>query len=1187
MNQYIDTPLEVFSEFNLVTNTFYRMKKHIIVFLFLLIATVGNAQRITVYKQLDSDAIGVSASSEFNKGSLRSIVNGEGMQGRYHDAHNLGKGMWVSKVSKDRIRYNEFTHEGVVWLLCDLGGDKNTPKIDLIQIWNYNQSELTRRGLKKVYIEYSKDGKSWYLLQNDKLDYHIIPESVGRNPEAVDFSLEVSGLQARYICITAAADGEGNYYDRNNPVVMQEVADMHQNVDFYGISEIRFFQKESLQVGALDKLTDLSFVTGQGYLKSKEGPKREYYLHFNTPLYSGAVIKFESGDKKWSEEIPASAIGIEDYTGCFPAGYMEETTSVKLVLNSRQGSISKEYQVPGARKWVVCFFPHSHLDIGYTHRQNDVMKLQWRNIERALDLAERTKNYPDGARYRWNTEVTWPIAGYLKEYAGTEKAERLKKAVRDGIINIDMSLGSILTGISRQEELMHMFDDAHQISDMLGVNLNTAMMSDVPGQVWGLTTAMAKNGVKYYSPGPNYVPFYGRIGNDRAAALHVKWGDRPFYWQSQSGTDKVLVWQAGRGYSWFHGWLANRIGVCGLEPIWSYLTELETEEFPYNTCYLRYTVHGDNGPPDQSMSDVIREWNERYESPQFRISTTKEFFTDFEARYGDHLPTYGGDMTPTWEDGAASTARETAMNRETSARLVQTEVLWSMLNKEQSFPSDKFAEAWKNVVLFSEHTWGASASGPEPHSQFTKDLWAGKKMYADNANTQSSALYNEALSSLNAPDGNYIHVLNTNLWNRTDVVTLDSNINLTGKDLIDDAGKKVEIQRMHNGCWSFIAENIPALSSAVYQIVPMKNKKIRESNPSSMILGENLLDNGLVKVEIDPIKGSIRSLKISGDTYEYAAGKGLNDYLYTGRIASDPRSIERIQKITVLNDGAVAATLRIESEAPGCNLLWRDVTVYKGIDRVDICNTVDKKDVLEFENVRFVFPFNITQPEITMDLALSEIHPEREQLEGVNKNYYSLQNGLAVGDLEHAICLTTVDAPFVELGTPSGLDYRLNTHHGYGWLQSAKISPVVYSWVMTNTWRTNYKASQDGITVFRYSLQPCNPLDLKLKQRGAERESELVAVCSNNPQNVEQLFRLKGRNRIAVSSIKPSDDGKGYIVCLYNMGNKSVNSAFDWGSMKAHEVSLCDYRQRIIGTFNDKDFWMKPYEYILLKVTTK
>lgn len=1159
------------------------MKKIAVILLSMLMATASHAQHTSVFKQIPPDNIKASASSELNIGSTQSVVNGDGMLGRKHNAHNLGNGMWVSKVSKSQVQYNKNTQKGIVWFACDLS--KNNQPIDLIQIWNHNQSEHTRRGLKKVYIEYSADGKVWNLLKNKQLPYHIIPESTGRNPEAADFTLETPGLQARYICLTAATDGEGNHYDRKNPIVLQEAADLQQNIDYYGLSEIRFYRKESVPTSTLSPLKELSFSAGQGYLKSSDGPKREYLLRFNTPIYTGAEIILQLGDKTWKEKLPASAIGTEEFAGCFPAGYMEETVSLKVKVNSRQGTAEHKCQVPGARKWTVCFFPHSHLDIGYTHRQDDVMKLQWRILERALDLAERTQNYPDGARYRWNTEATWAIIAYLDKYAGTEKATRLIKAIRNGTINVDMGLGSILTGISRQEELMHIFDDGHRISKDLGVELNTAMMSDVPGQVWGLATSMAKNGVKYFSPGPNYVPFYGKIGNDRAAALHIKWGDRPFYWQSQSGADKVLVWQAGRGYSWFHGWLANRIGVCGLEPIWSYLTELETDEFPYNTCYLRYTVHGDNGPPDVSMPDVIREWNERYDSPQFRIATAKEFFTDFEARYGHELPTYGGDMTPTWEDGAASTARETAMNRNSAARLAQTEVLWSMLATNQAFPADKFAEAWKNVLLFSEHTWGASASGPQPHSQFTKDLWAGKKMYADHADIQSRSLYNDALKSLTANDGNYIHILNTNLWTRSDVVTLDTTIDLTGKAILNSSGDKVETQRLHDGRWIFIAEEIPPLSSVVYQIVP--SKQTANNSFSSLCTADNILDNGLVQVEIDPIKGTIRSLKAKNNPFEYASGNGLNDYLYTERLNANPQGIAHIDRIVLLDDGPLAATLRIESKAPGCNLLWRDVTIYKGINRVDLCNTLDKQDILEPENVRFVFPFSIEQPEITMDLAMSEIHPEREQLEGVNKNYYSLQNGIAVGDLEHAICLTTIDAPFVELGTPTGLDYRLNPRHGYGWMQSARISPVIYSWVMTNTWRTNYKASQDGIAVFRYSLQPSDPVDLKLKQRGAERESELVAVRSNSPQPAGQLFRLKGRNRIAVSSIKPSDDGKGYIISLHNMGNQSVNSSFVWGTMKAKRISTCDNRQTPLASFNDQSFWMKPYEYIQLKVETK
>ena len=84
-----------------------------------------------------------------NKGTICSVVNGDGMQGCYHVANNLGHGMWLSEVSKKPVRYNKSTHEGVVWLLCDFGKSRKCPEVDLIQIWNYNQNEHTRRGLNK------------------------------------------------------------------------------------------------------------------------------------------------------------------------------------------------------------------------------------------------------------------------------------------------------------------------------------------------------------------------------------------------------------------------------------------------------------------------------------------------------------------------------------------------------------------------------------------------------------------------------------------------------------------------------------------------------------------------------------------------------------------------------------------------------------------------------------------------------------------------------------------------------------------------------------------------------------------------------------------------------------------------------------------------------------------------------
>lgn len=1155
------------------------MRKSVFLILLALFQGISAfAQKVDIYEQIPPGQVKASASSSISSSPASQVVDGKGMKGEGHVANNLGEGMWVSEVSSGTVQ-SPATSKGAVWFLCELG-DGELVRVDQMRIWNHNQNEHTRRGLNKVFIEYSGDGRTWTLLKDGEMDYHIIPESVGRNPEPADYVIDMPGKKLRYICITAAGDGSGNHYDLDNPVVVREMNDMHQNPGYYGLAEIRFYVRKPVQLSSVDKVTDIAFEASQGYLKTEEGPSREFFVTFDAPLYAGAELSFRNGDRAWTASIAPSAEGVTRYDGLFPAGYMEEASRLEVTVSGRQGEVRKEFEVPGARKWVVCFFPHSHQDIGYTHRQDDVMRLQWRNLERAMDLADRTADYPDGARYRWNSETTWSVMGYLEEYAGTEKADRLIKAIQDGVINVDASLGSILTGISRQEELNHYFDDAHKIEEITGVECNTAMMSDVPGQVWGLATALAENGVDYFSPGPNYVPFYGKIGNDRAAAIHIKWGDRPFWWKSQSGDQKVLVWSAGRGYSWFHGWLAGRLSVCGLEPIWQYLTELETDEFPYRMCYLRYTVHGDNGPPDELMPDVIREWNEKYDSPEFRISTAKEFFTEFDKEYGDVLPSYGGDMTPTWEDGAASTARETAMNRESAARLAQTGILWSMLTPGEKYPYEAFDQAWKNVVLFSEHTWGAAGSGPEPDSQFTKDLWAKKKSYADLADVQSRDLESRALASV-AGNGDYIHVINTNLWDRTDVVTVDKD--LTGKVLTDASGAEVPVQRLSDGRWIFLAENVPALSSSVYKVTEAGKGRHDVHVWESMICG-NAIDNGLLHVEIDTVRGTVSSLKVCGDGFEYAGG-GLNDYLYTGRIASDPRGIDKLLDVQVLEDGPVAATLRVVSEAPGCNSLLRDVTLYKGIGRVDIVNTIDKKDVRDFENVRFVFPFNFPHPEISMDLAMSEIHPEREQLAGVNKNYYCLQNGLSVGDLEHGICMTAVDAPFVELGSPSGEDYRLNPHYGYGWWQTAQISPVVYSWVMTNTWRTNYKASQDGIAVFRYSLQPGNPHDLRLKQLGLDREQELVAVESGRADAVGQLFRLKGRNRIALSGITPSKDGSGYIVRLQNMGGEPANTSFEWGGLKGTGVHECDWRETPLREVDPDSFWMDPYEYKVLKVT--
>ncbi len=109
-------------------------------------------------------------------------------------------------------------------------------------------------------------------------------------------------------------------------------------------------------------------------------------------------------------------MGLYELTALFPPGLMEEAAPVDITFKSRQGTVQKLTVMEGARKWEVYYLPHSHLDIGYTHRHEDVMNLQLRNIGQAVMLAEHTKDYPEGARFKWNIETMWPVNEYLERY---------------------------------------------------------------------------------------------------------------------------------------------------------------------------------------------------------------------------------------------------------------------------------------------------------------------------------------------------------------------------------------------------------------------------------------------------------------------------------------------------------------------------------------------------------------------------------------------------------------------------------------------------------------------------------------------------------------------------------------------------------------------------------------------------
>jgi hypothetical protein len=220
-------------------------------------------------------------------------------------------------------------------------------------------------------------------------------------------------------------------------------------------------------------------------------------------------------------------------------------------------------------------------------------------------------------------------------------------------------------------------------------------------------------------------------GGDRIGSTLREQGDKPYWWKSTTGKDSILVWTAGQGYGGWHGYTAGAIKERGTRKIAAYMNDLAAKGYPYDMLQWRYNIVSDNGPVDSTLSDFVRDWNEKYASPRLIIANAGAMMQEFETKYGKDIPTWSGDFTPYWEDGAYSTAAEEGSVRVLSARLTNLIEAAKILNK----PIDPHLlyRAKRSIVMWHEHTWGAWCSISDPDAHFTTDQWRVKKAFADSA----------------------------------------------------------------------------------------------------------------------------------------------------------------------------------------------------------------------------------------------------------------------------------------------------------------------------------------------------------------------------------------------------------------------------------------------------------------------
>jgi alpha-mannosidase len=829
-------------------------------------------------------------------------------------------------------------------------------------------------------------------------------------------------------------------------------------------------------------------------------------------------------------------------------------------------------------KFTGYILPHSHHDLGYTDLQPKIEERQMHNIELGIDLARQTADYPEGARFVWNLEVLWSADFYMQRKSQAEK-DAFIDAVQKGWVALNGMYANELTGLCRPEELLQLFRYSEILRKQCGVPLDSAMLSDVPGFTWGTVTALTQAGIRYFSCGPNNF--------DRIGRLKMTWRDKPFWLWSRSGKEKVLVWMPWHGYS---------IPPLLRMPM-EYQAAMDETKFPYDISYMRWAGHGDNGEPDPELPEFVKTWNQQFEWPRFIISSTSVAFAAFEARYGGQIPQFHGDLTPFWEDGAGSSALETRINRNSSDRLTQAEAMAAMLAPDV-YRAEQFMDAWRNILLYSEHTWGAAGSVRDPGSPMTTSQWEFKRQFALDGESQSKELLTRTLRA--RPEGNdsaAIDIYNATSWPRTEIVNLSKEQSAAGDRVKDSHGQSLPSQRLSSGELAFVARDVPPFGCARFYLSAQR----AHAPERPVSVRANVLDNGILRARIDSSNGNLVELVLqgksgnlidlsgneAGNEYFYLQGKSFDEIRETSKPATfDGPDIGSIQtsgpaRISVEEEGPLVAVLRIESDAPGCNSLVRRMKLTAGADWLELANSVDKKPApvnpylhdseasnawAQYggkESLQFAFPLSVPGGAMHMDIPLAEMRPELDQLPGTSKNWLPVGRWIDVSSEQLGVTWVTLDAPLVEIGEMSANLVGSN-QNPLLWRDNIAPTQKFYSWVMNNHWETNYRASQEGIVEFRYALQAHGGYDPAAAGRFSIGLSQpLVAAKASSLPPAHSRLRIEPEDLLAIA-FKPSDDGAALMVRLFGASGQDRRAKLHWSSPQPSRLWLSDLSERPI-----------------------
>ncbi len=818
------------------------------------------------------------------------------------------------------------------------------------------------------------------------------------------------------------------------------------------------------------------------------------------------------------------------------------------------GSISSNatVKVDPCRKWKIFVAASAHTDIGYTDLQPKVAALHSDNIDRAMALI---KQYPD---FRWDVEAAWEMENYLADRPEPQRQEYLR-CLGEGKMGVQACYANILSGLLSDEGATRLTWAAARAHRLYGVPYDSAMTSDVPSLEASIPTILADSGIRYFSEGMNATHFSPAFRKLNPAVIGA-----PCWWEGLDGSRVMMVFAP----SYYQARILKMDADVTL-----FLSSLagdlkkyvDRTDYPYDAIFLHGAL-GDNMVLGPELATVGAQWNQRYAYPQVIFCNNDAFFQYLESHYDvSKLPVVRGSGGTCWEDGAGSSAQETRLDRQAQEKLTAAEKLLSLasrLNPGLPSATDQINQAWRNCLLYDEHTWGARGSIAHPDDPGTLAQWQIKAQYAIDADKTASELQQrglQAVVSLVRHDGPALVVVNPSSWPRTEVIRAELPAGLG----VAEGGAKACQAGADAGTY-LLVKDVPACG---YQTI-----KLASGAPSAPVVQEppaNTLESRFYRVTFDPATGGITSVldKETGrELVDAQAPYRLNEYLYVSSPAKTDLYRDKQPPALQVNPSQAATFTRsklgelgermvVETSAQQTPKISSTVTVWNDVKRVEIENRLTKTQTYVQEAAYFAFPFAAKQPVFRYEIPGGSVRPDKDMMAGACQAWFTVQHFVELDTAAGSITWSSPDAPLVCLQ---------DINRGTWPSPLALTNGSVFSYIMNNYWWTNYKAGQGGDFVFRYAFTSQAQADPAASTRfGAEAAGPLLSLASGaNPAGqltapAAGLLQVQEPNIVAFG-IPGAEVGHGVVLHLQETSGQDTVAHVRISALGAHQAALCN-----------------------------